>query len=121
MSYRSRCGYLYDHARALSLRIFVWMTIMTLNLRLNLSAFAGLGFAAFVLAGATPASAAGAQYCIAQSGANGESSYVSNCIFSDYQQCINAAVGTRGNCVGNVEYRGGAATEPAPQGRQRAR
>ncbi|WP_371420501.1 DUF3551 domain-containing protein [Tardiphaga sp.] len=97
------------------------MIIMILNSRLNLSAFAGLGFAAFVLAGATPASAAGAQYCIAQSGSNGAASYVGNCIYSDYQQCLNAAVGTRGNCVGNVEYRGGAATEAAPQGRRRAR
>ena len=121
MSYRLGCCTLYDRARASSLRIFIWMTIMTLNSRLKLSALAGLGFAAFVLAGATPASAAGAQFCIAQSGANGESSYVSNCIFSDYQQCINAAVGTRGNCVGNVEYRAGAAAEPAPQRRRRAR
>jgi hypothetical protein len=100
-------------------RIFIWMIIMTLNSQLTLSALAGLGFAAIVLTGATPASAAGAQYCIAQSGANGESSYVGNCIYSDYQQCIAAAVGTRGNCVGNVEYRGGAATEAAPQTRRR--
>ena len=99
----------------------MWMIIMTLNSRLKLSAFAGLGFAVFVLAGATPASAAGAQFCIAQSGANGESSYVSKCIFSDYQKCINAAVGTRGNCVGNIDYRAGAATDTAPQRRRRAR
>ena len=93
--------------------------IMTLHFRLT--ALAGLASAAFFLAAPTPVLADGAQYCIAQSGANGESSYVSNCIFSDYQQCINAAVGTRGNCVGNVEYRCGAATEPAPQRRRSAR
>ncbi len=80
---------------------------------------AGLAALLFVLAAPTPSSAAGAQYCIAQSGANGSASYVGNCIYSDYQQCIAAAVGTRGNCVGNVEYRGGVDAAPARPRRAR--
>lgn len=90
---------------------------MTFHLRWT--APAGLAALLFVLAAPTPSAADGAQYCIAQSGSNGEASYVGNCIYSDYQQCIAAAAGTRGNCVGNVEYRGGAAAAPARQRRAR--
>lgn len=55
----------------------------------------------------TDAHASGAPFCIAQSGPNGEASYVGNCVYASYQQCVMAATGTRGDCVGNVEYRGG--------------
>lgn len=85
---------------------------------LRLSLLAGLAAAACVVTAPSSASAAGAQYCIAQSGANGEASYVGNCIYSDYQQCIAAAAGTRGNCVGNVEYRGNSAASPTPRNRR---
>ncbi|UGV26081.1 DUF3551 domain-containing protein [Rhodopseudomonas boonkerdii] len=84
---------------------------MTLYLRW--AASAGLAAFLFIVAAPTPSPAAGAQYCIAQSSANGPAAYVGNCIYSDYQQCVAAAVGTRGNCVGNVEYRGGADAAPA--------
>jgi len=89
---------------------------MTLHLRLTPLAI--LSSAAFLLAAPSPVFADGAQYCIAQSGANGSGSYVGNCIYSTYEQCSAAAVGTRGNCVGNVEYRGGSAASPAPRSRR---
>lgn len=90
--------------------------IMTLHFRS--AALAGLASAAFLLAASSPVSADGAQYCIAQSGANGSGSYVGNCIYTTYEQCSAAAVGTRGNCVGNVEYRGGSVASPAPRSRR---
>lgn len=70
---------------------------------------------------ATPAAAAdnAAPYCIARGGSNGESSYVGNCIYFDYQQCLQAAADTRGNCVQNIDYHGG--TEPAARRSRRAR
>ncbi|WP_211912820.1 DUF3551 domain-containing protein [Tardiphaga alba] len=89
---------------------------MTLHLRL--AALAGLASAAFLLAAPSPVLADGAQYCIAQSGTNGSGTYVGNCIYSTYEQCIAASVGSRGNCVGNVEYRGGSAASPTPRGRR---
>jgi hypothetical protein len=88
---------------------------MILNRHRIFSALAVLSFASGVAAIAlttTPASAAGAQYCIARSGVNGDSSYVGNCIYSDYQQCLQAAADSRGNCVQNIEYRPGTAAEP---------
>jgi hypothetical protein len=95
---------------------------MTLPLRLlsPLRVLAALAVAA-VIASCSSASAvaATAQYCIAQSGANGEASYVGNCVYSDYQQCIAAAAQSRGNCVGNINYRGEA--EPAAPTRRRRR
>jgi hypothetical protein len=89
---------------------------MTLHLRLT--ALAGLASATFMFAAPSPVLADGAQYCIAQSGANGSDSYVGNCIYSTYEQCTTAAVGSRGHCVGNVEYRGGSAATPAPRTRR---
>ncbi|OYU88052.1 MAG: hypothetical protein CFE29_21860 [Bradyrhizobiaceae bacterium PARB1] len=89
---------------------------MTFHLRW--AAPAGLAALLFLLVVPTPSVAAGARYCIAQSGSNGAASYVGNCIYSDYQQCIAAAVGTRGNCVGNVEYRGESAAATAPRSRR---
>jgi hypothetical protein len=92
---------------------------MTLTTRTAFSAAALFG----VLAGfaslsiATPAAADGAQFCIARGGVNGDSSFVGNCVYSDYQQCIQAAAEQRGNCVQNVEYRGGTAP-PAPRSRR---
>jgi nicotinamide mononucleotide (NMN) deamidase PncC len=91
------------------------MTIMILNRHGILSALAALGFVSTLAAitlTTTPASAAGAQYCIARSGVNGDSSYVGNCIYSDYQQCLQAAAESRGNCVQNIEYRPGTPAEP---------
>jgi hypothetical protein len=89
---------------------------MTMYLRSTV--LAGLASAAFLFAAPSPLRADGAQYCIAQSGANGSGSYVGNCIYTTYEQCSVAAVGTRGNCVGNVEYRGGSAASPAPRSRR---
>lgn len=103
--------------RGHSLAHFHMGHIMTLHLRLT--ALAGLASAAFVFAAPTPVLADGAQYCIAQSGANGSGSYVGNCIYSTYEQCSVAAVGSRGNCVGNVEYRGDSAASPASGNRRR--
>ena len=68
-----------------------------------------------------PAAASGAQYCIARSGINGDSSYVGNCVYSDYQQCLQGAADLRGNCVANVEYHPGAAPAPAARRARRAR
>jgi hypothetical protein len=79
---------------------------------------AAAGFAAAMLLLAstfTPASAAGAQYCIARSSVNGDASYVGSCVFSDYQQCLQAAADNRGNCVQNIEYHGAAAEAPMPR------
>ena len=94
-------------------------TIMTLKRRAAFSAAALLGLAAFVTFSAAPARADGAQFCIARGGSNGDSSYVGNCVYSDYQQCIQAAADQRGNCVANVDYRPGAA--PATARSRRAR
>lgn len=58
------------------------------------------------------------QFCIARGGANGDSSYVGSCNYSDYQQCLQAAVQVRGNCVGNIDYHGDAAPA-APARRSR--
>lgn len=88
---------------------------MTLKRHGTFSALAVLSFAATlatITLTTTPASAAGAQYCIARSGVNGDSSYVGNCIYSDYQQCLQAAAESRGNCVQNIEYRPGIPAAP---------
>lgn len=84
---------------------------------LRLTALAGLASAAFVFLTPVPVLADGAQYCIAQSSTAGSASYVGNCIYTTYEQCSVAAAGTRGNCVGNVEYRGGSAASPTPRSR----
>ena len=96
-------------------------TIMTLKRRAAFSAAALLGLAAFVTFSAAPAKADGAQFCIARGGSNGDSSYVGNCVYSDYQQCIQAAAEQRGNCVQNVEYHGGEAAAPRTMRTRRAR
>lgn len=89
--------------------------IMTFHSRF--AALAGLAAATFIVT-ATPSFADGAQYCIAQSGSNGSGSYVGNCIYTTFEQCSAAATGTRGNCVGNVEYRGNSAASPMPRNRR---
>lgn len=82
-------------------------------------ATAGLAVAVLLLFVPGPsASAAGAPYCIARSGVNGDASYVGNCTFSDYQQCLQAAADSRGNCVQNVEYHGAAADAPVRRARR---
>jgi hypothetical protein len=78
----------------------------------EIAALAGLSMAALVAIGAGAsgeAAAAGAQYCIARGSANGDAAYVGNCVFSDYQQCLNAAAESHGNCVQNIDYRPDAA------------
>jgi hypothetical protein len=100
--------------------------IMTLNRRTAFSAAAVLSFAATLVTvsvTATPAAAAdgAAPYCISRGGSNGESSYVGNCIYFDYQQCLQAAADTRGNCVQNIDYHGGTAPAPAARRSRRAR
>ncbi|MET0876354.1 MAG: DUF3551 domain-containing protein [Tardiphaga sp.] len=95
---------------------------MISNRRTAISAAAILSFAAFAsFSGVSPATADGAQFCIARSGVNGDSSYVGNCVYSDYQQCIQAAAEQRGNCVQNVEYHGGEAAAPRTMRTRRAR
>jgi|EndMetStandDraft_7_1072992.scaffolds.fasta_scaffold235885_2 hypothetical protein len=93
-------------------------TIMTSYFRIPL--LAGLAATVFSvgISTVTPASANGAPFCIARSGVNGSDSYVSNCIYASYEQCSAAATGSRGHCVGNVEYRGGASAMPAPHSRR---
>lgn len=97
---------------------------MILNRQTTFPVFAILSLAtalATITLTTTPVSAAGAQYCIARSGVNGASSYVGNCIYSDYQQCLQVAADNRGNCVQNIEYRPGIATEPAARRARRTR
>lgn len=86
---------------------------------------AAAGFAAVVIillaSPGTPASAAGgAQYCISRGGTNGDSSYVGNCVYSDYQQCLQAAADSRGNCVQNIDYHGAPDAAPAVRRTRRA-
>lgn len=93
----------------------------------SLSLKAGLAAASLAVAvwlpawSATPAAAAGARYCIARGSVNGDASYVGNCVYADYQQCLQAAVESRGNCVENVEYHGAPAEAPPPRRVRRAR
>lgn len=98
---------------------------MILNRQTAFSAFAIFSFVtalATIPMTVTPATAAGgAQYCIARSSINGDASYVGNCVYSDYQQCIAAAAESRGNCVQNIDYRPGTVTEPATRHSRRAR
>ena len=58
----------------------------------------------------TPASAQTrddqAPFCIQQYGPSGPSAVYGTCRYYNYQQCLQAAVGTRGNCIPNVDYRG---------------
>ena len=82
----------------------------------GLAALAGLGVVAALFAAPTAASAAGAQYCIASSGANGSDSYVGNCVYAQYEACLQAAAQTRGRCVANIDY-----SSTAPQDTRRAR
>jgi hypothetical protein len=105
---------------------FSGLMIMTLNRRTAFSAAAVLSFAATLVTvpvTAIPAAAAdgAAPYCISRGGSNGESSYVGNCIYFDYQQCLQAAADTRGNCVQNIDYHGGTAPAPAARRPRRAR
>lgn len=89
-----------------------------------------LALLALVLAGiaGVPASAdaatAGAPpYCVKLPGSLGPDSGGNICRFFDYQQCLQAAADLRGNCVANVDYRGGAddrgVAAPARSRRQR--
>lgn len=73
---------------------------------------------------ALPASADAAQsgatpYCVKLPGSLGPDSGGNICRFFDFQQCLQAAADLRGNCVANVDYRGGVA--PAPRRAQRQR
>jgi hypothetical protein len=90
-------------------------------------AVAGFAASSIILASilasaSTPASAAGgAQYCLSRGSVNGDASYVGNCVYSDYQQCLQAAADSRGNCVQNIDYHGAPATAPAVRRTRRAR
>ncbi|MDB5500741.1 MAG: hypothetical protein JWR89_643 [Tardiphaga sp.] len=95
---------------------------MTLNRRTTFSALAALGLAA-TLAGVAiaPATAeSNAQYCIARGGGEGAAGYTGNCVYSDYQQCSQAAADARGYCVQNIDYHGSAPAS-APKRARRAR
>ncbi|MET0968603.1 MAG: DUF3551 domain-containing protein [Tardiphaga sp.] len=107
---------------------FMWATVMTSTRFATSSPLVSAGLAAAGLAAiiilaltAPPASAAGAQYCIARSSVNGDASYVGNCVYADYQQCLQAAAESRGNCVQNIEYHGAPADAPMPRRTRRAR
>lgn len=78
------------------------------------------GLAACVLASA-PAQAGEveAPYCIQQNNSNGPTTTAGSCRFFDYQQCLEAAAGSRGTCVANIDYRGGAAPARGYRGRMR--
>jgi hypothetical protein len=83
------------------------------------SAFSAAAFLTFFagIASVTPvpASAAStqAQFCILRGGGGeGGSGRTDSCIFSDYQQCLQAAA-AGGNCVQNIDYHGGASAAPA--------
>lgn len=56
-------------------------------------------------AGVTP-------FCVKLPGSLGPDSGGNVCRFFDYQQCLQAAADLRGNCVANVDYRGGAPSTP---------
>ncbi|CAN5415049.1 hypothetical protein BH11PSE4_BH11PSE4_25390 [soil metagenome] len=67
------------------------------------------------------AASAQAQFCILRGGGGeGGSGRTDSCIFSDYQQCLQAAA-SGGNCVQNIDYHGGASTATSPRVRRRAR
>jgi Protein of unknown function (DUF3551) len=85
--------------------------------RLILGAMLALFAAA---ASPAPASAASAQakYCILRGGGEGSSGRTDSCIYSDYQQCLQAAA-SGGNCVQNIDYHGEASAAPAPRPRLR--
>jgi hypothetical protein len=71
----------------------------------------------------TPAASAQAKFCIMRfgGGEGGAAGYTDFCIYSDYQQCLQAAVEKRGNCVQNIDYHGDApASQLATAPRRRA-
>lgn len=88
------------------------------HIRLSLTLLAA---SAVMFTFATPASASGAAYCVAQSGTAGENSYVGNCIYPSYQECLTATSQSNGSCVGNVEYDGGARAQYIPSNARRSR
>jgi hypothetical protein len=83
--------------------------------------FGTLAFSTMLLLDPLDTAAAEAPFCIAQSGPNGENSYVGNCVYSSYQQCVAATAGSRGDCVGNVDYREGPRAEMTGRSNRRAR
>lgn len=78
-------------------------------------AVAGFAVSLAIIPSSTPAQAAAAPYCIARGGSEGAATYVGNCVYADYQQCLEAAAVQRGNCVQNIDYHG----EPAPSSPER--
>jgi hypothetical protein len=82
--------------------------------RIVLSAAVVLGAAAAWLPMPASAASVQARYCILHGGGEGSSGHTDSCVFSDYQQCLQAAA-SGGNCVENIDYHGDAsASESAP-------
>ena len=68
----------------------------------------------------SPARAAGAlPYCVLRGGTDGVGSSPQDCRYSDYQACLQAAAGQRGNCVQNIDYHGDASSAMAQAPRKR--
>jgi Protein of unknown function (DUF3551) len=53
-------------------------------------------------------------FCVMRGGPRGPGSVPQLCRFFDYQDCLLAAADLHGNCVQNMDYRGGVSTTPAP-------
>jgi hypothetical protein len=66
----------------------------------------------------TPGPAAAASgvppFCILRGSSDGPGGSPQVCAYYDYQACLQAAVGLRGNCVQNIDYHGEVSTAPAP-------
>ena len=73
---------------------------------------------------ATPAAMAAegtARYCVSRGGTNGDAAYTGSCVYSDYQQCLQAAADSRGNCVQNIDYRPGESSSSSAKRSRHAR
>jgi len=116
-----------EHSRRVSLQAIIMASLQRIpSRRFVFSAAAIFGMSA-LLSLAFPALSSASeldqqkQFCIARGSANGDSSYVSSCNYSDYQQCLQAAVPVRGNCVGNIDYHGDTAPAAPARHSRRAR
>jgi hypothetical protein len=96
-------------------------TFRDLSAPLLAAAWLGLAVTLIAPAPAAIADEGTARYCIARGGANGDASYTGSCVYSDYQQCLQAAADSRGNCVQNIDYRPGASSSPAAARSRHAR
>src|SRR5437763_353198 len=66
----------------------------------------------------TPEPAAAASgvppFCVLRGSTDGPGGSPQVCAYFDYQACLQAAVGLRGNCVQNIDYHGDVSTAPGP-------